>query len=132
MTYNQLIKEVKKKYKDLLKDVRIEILDTFCFTEYQVLQKSIIVSTIQLKASINKKRFIKRFGRAKTFNHGLLIYLLHEIGHVKQEVEYGIETLYREQRNIIDSENHDGNWLEIEADRFARQEAKKWDLTKLK
>ena len=130
MSYNQLIKQVKKKYKDLLKDITIEILDTFCFTEYKVNQKSIVIFTGQLKASINSKRFIKRFGRAESFSHGLLIYLLHEIGHVKQEVEYGKETLYLEQRNILDSEDHDGNWLEIEADKFARQEAKKMRFDK--
>lgn len=125
---NKTIKKIKAKYK-FLKGVKIEIVHSHGNTAYKPLQQSIVIYTEHIRFFYKYHSFLKRFGKC-SFNDAVTLTLLHEIGHVKQHHEYGFDVIHREQRTILDSEDHDNNWTEKEADSFARREAKNWGLTK--
>ena len=129
LNYDKLEKEVRAKYK-FVKDTNIDILDSYGRTGYTPRTNSIVLFTDTINEANKSGHFKRRFGKQST-NNLIILALLHEICHVKQHNSYSENFLEEEKLKIVDDESHDNSVLEKEADKFAKQEFKRLNLTKL-
>lgn len=133
--YDKLIKRAKTRYS-FLRETFIEVDDESIFpglganTQYQpswegLTKGSITIVASQVKWEQTTARYHKRLGPYKTYDQFFLLILLHEIAHVWQRQQYGDKQFNEAYRTVLDSQTHDENWLEVEADKWARAEFKR-------
>ena len=121
MKLKKIIKYYEKKYKI---KIGFEIVNDFCLSQYypdirNIGQGDILISKEHIK-NIDFKNRIK----TKKLQDKIIFTLLHEIGHCLQYKEYGVDFI--DTYNIQSRLEHNIRGYEIQADRFARQELKKW------
>lgn len=136
--YERLIKKAKSRYA-FLRDTFIEFdTDTPAYglspTQYQpswegLTKGSITVCLAGLKDKYENEsaRYSRRLGKLGTFDHFVFLVFLHEIAHVWQRQQYKDQRFNEAYRTVLDQETHDECWLEIEADTWAKKEAKRWE-----
>ena len=130
MTFNKFLKRLYKAYP-YLNDTRLEYANAWGITQFSPQESSIVFYLEALRPLQNSSRFIKRFGKSKSFNDFLIKTILHEVCHVHQYL-YDYKKFCVGSHEIDITIEHDRHPLEIAADQFARKEFKRWHLTKLK
>jgi hypothetical protein len=121
-----LIKKIKTSYP-FLEGITIDVVD-YGTTHFDAAQNSIILSTDHAKDLFETPRFTKRLGKIKSLYDFTVTILLHEIYHVHQNNNVEPEKLKKALLKIQDGDekSHDKSWIERDADRWAKKEAKKW------
>ncbi len=123
MKLEKIIKYYEKQHKI---KIGFEIVDDFCLSRCYPDRTDKNISDILIsKEHIEKVDFKNRF-IYKNLEEKIILTLLHEIGHSLQYQKSSGYDEYKHTYNIQSRLEHSNRPFEIEADRFARQELKKW------
>lgn len=128
-TFEKIVEQLHRRYS-FLSEVFIDVTEGYGLptaTCYYPGSSSINIDLQALKKCYNTNRYVRRFGKQKTFKQFVLAILLHEICHANQHQTIPEHRLIASLNQIQphDAASHDESWVEKEADEWAIKELRK-------